>query len=208
MCGRLDAVSSFSMIRAVLRMFFRGVFALLFVGSALGIYHLYRTGRLPLVQRAIHDAAVLGSVRAAFAIHRDLAHRGLDVAVEDGAVVLEGRVASAEERASAEEIAASVEGVSTVDNQIEVDPGLPETSASSKSLGAKLDDVTLLAKIRAALHLDRETRKLDIQVTASSGKVALWGSVPTEELASRILTRVEQVEGVEEIEDGLEILPR
>ena len=49
-------------------------------------------------------------------------------------------------------------------------------------------------------------RKLDIQVTASSGKVALRGIVPTEELASKIRTRVEQIEGVEAIEDGLEIL--
>lgn len=195
------------MIRAVLRAFFRGVFALFVVGCAFGIYHLYRTGRMPFVQRAIHDAAVLGSVQAAFAIHKDLAHRALDVAVEDGTVVLRGRVASDEERASAEEIASSVEGVSTIDNRIEVDPELPERPVESKSLGAKLDDVTLLAKIRAALHLDRETRKLDIEVTASSGKVALRGSVPTQALAAKIRDRVEQVEGVEEVDDGLEILP-
>ena len=206
MCGRSDAVSSLFMIRAVLRTVFRGVFLLLFVGLAFGVYHLYRTGRLPLVQRAIHDATVLGSVQAAFAIHRDLTHRELAVAVEDGTVLLEGRVASSEERFSAEEIAASIEGVSTVDNQIKVDPELLETSTRSKSLGAQLDDVTLLAKIRATLHLDRELRKLDIKVTASSGKVALRGNVPTEELASKVRTRIEQIEGVNAIEDGLEIV--
>jgi hyperosmotically inducible protein len=191
----------------MLRAFLRGVFALFVVVCAFGIYHLYRSGRLPFVQRAIHDAAVIGSVEAAFAIHKDLGHRALDVSVEDGTVVLTGRVASDDERVSAEEIASSIEGVSDIDNRIEVDPDLPEPSVETRSLGTKLDDVTLLAKVRAALHLDRETRKLDIDVTASSGKVELRGSVPTRALAVRIRERVEQIEGVEEIDDGLEILP-
>ncbi len=195
------------MFQFLFRLVFRVVSLVLLLGIAFVVYHLYRSGQLPYIQRAIEDTAVTGSVKAAFAVHRDLANRPIDIATDGGVVTLSGEVASKEERESAEELAANVEGVESVENRLEVDADMGEVEAdpSPKSLGQRLDDVALLTKIRTALHLDREARKIDVDIQVSSGRVVLRGEVPSEELAERIRTRVASVGGVESLDDELEL---
>lgn len=191
------------MIRALFRMLFRGVLFVVLAGAALGVYHLYRTGRLPMIERAFEDTALKGSVKAAFAIHRDLSRRDITVSARRGTVELSGAVGSDEERAAAAELAGSVEGVTEVTNRLEVDEELSARSEEAPSLGDKLDDVALLAKVRTALHLDREARRLELDVAVSSGIVVLKGVVPSEALAERIRTRVQSVDGVSGLDDQL-----
>ena len=62
-----------------------------------------------------------------------------------------------------------------------------------------------MTKIRTALHLDREARKIDVDIQVSAGRVVLRGEVPSEELAERIRTRVASVGGVESLHDELEL---
>lgn len=187
------------MIGALFRLVFRGIVLVVLAACAFGVYHLYRSGQLPLVEKAISETALVGSVKAALAIHRDLSQRELAVSVEGSTVQLRGVVATDEEKLAAAEIAGAVEGVDEVVNDLDVDPeraaSRPET-AEAKTIGERLDDVALLAKIRAALHLDREVRKLDIDVSVSSGAVALSGTVPTEELHDHVIDRVSSVGGV------------
>jgi hyperosmotically inducible protein len=186
-------------------MFFRGVMMLLLLAVALGAYYLYRSGKLPYVQKALEEATVTGSVKAAFAIHKDLAYRTIHVEADGGRILLEGVVASASERSDAEALAAAVEGVETVENRLEVDPALLSEARDERSLGERIDDVALLAKVRAALRLDRETRGLDLDVTVTHGVVRLRGQVASKELKSRVCDRVRTVEGVVKLEDELEL---
>ena len=102
----------------------------------------------------------------------------------------------------------SVDGVEGVLSRLAVNPrlrDLDELPDPQKRLGQRLVDTALLAKIRAALHLDRETRAIDVSIDVSSGVVVLRGEVPTEELAERIRSRVAGVSGVESIEDELRL---
>lgn len=195
------------MIRALFRTLFRGVLLLALAAVTLGVYHLYRTGRLPRIERAVEDAALKGAVKAAFAIHRDLSRRAIAVSTERGGVVLTGTVASAEERAAATELAESIEGVASVDNQLAVDPGLEGAPEATQSLGDRLDDVALLAKVRTALHLDREARKLNLDVSVASGTVMVRGTVPTEAMGERIRIRIRGVDGVSRLDDQLVLAP-
>ena len=195
------------MIRALFRTLFRGVLLLALVAAGLGVYYLYRTGRLPKIEQAVEDAALKGSVKAAFAIHRVLSRRAIGVSAHGGEIVLTGGVASAEESTAATELAASVDGVASVTNQLEVRPELAGPAEETRSLGDKLDDVALLAKVRTALHLDREARKLDLDVSVASGTVVLRGTVPTEEMGDRIRARIRNVEGVAGLEDQLVLEP-
>jgi len=197
------------MFRFIFRLVFRLVSLVLVLGVAYVIYHLYTSGQLPMIQRAVEDTAVTGSVKAAFAVHRDLSHRPIVIETSDAVVTLSGEVASDKERAAAEELAENVEGVAGVDNRLEVEAGVAEVEAepSGKSLGQRLDDAALLTKIRTALHLDREARKIDVDIQVSHGRVVLRGEVPSEELAERIRTRVAGVGGVESLEDELELQP-
>lgn len=195
------------MFRFLFRLLFKGVAIVLLVLGAFVAYHLYQAGHLPFLKRAIEDTAVTGSVKAAFAVHRALSSRPIDVTTEAARVTLSGEVATEQERVEAEELASNIEGVDAVNNHIEVDPELAESAsvAERKSLGERVDDATLLAKIRTALHLDKETRKIDVEIDVSSGRVTVRGEVPSEELAERIRARVEGVGGVDLFEDELEV---
>ena len=191
----------------VFRMVFRAITLVILAGTALVLYHLYESGQFPVLQRVIEDTAVTASVRAGFAIHRDLADRPIHVSTADSVVTLSGRVASEEEKDEAEAIAATIEGVDEIANHLEIEPGLEDTDSETndKSFGERLDDAALLAKIRTALHLDREVRKLDVDIRVSSGQVILRGEIPSEALMDRIRTRVASVRGVERLEDELEL---
>ena len=195
------------MFRFLFRLAFRVVSLVLLLGIAFVAYHLYTSGQLPYIQRAVEDTAVTGSVKAAFAVHRDLSRRPIEIETDRRVVRLSGEVASEQERESAEELAANVEGVEGVENRLAVDAALGEIEADSspKSLGQRLDDAALLTKIRTALHLDREARKIDVDIQVSAGRVVLRGEVPTKELADRIRTRVASVGGVESLDDELEL---
>ena len=193
------------MIGFVFRLAFKLIFVIVVVAAVAFIYFLYSTGQLPYVQDAVENTKVAGSVKAAFAVHRDLSNRPIHVSADDGVVTLSGRVLSEEERGAAVDIAASVIGVEEVVDRFDIDPAIAEGGgeAGSKSLGERLDDAALLAKIRTALHLDREIRRLELDVQVSSGEVVLRGSVPNEALKERVRARVASVDGVESLLDEL-----
>jgi hyperosmotically inducible periplasmic protein len=190
---------------ALIRMFFRVVVTLVLVAGALLVYHLYRSGSLPYFQEALEEATVVGSVKAAFAIHKDLAHRTIRVEAEGGRILLQGGVGSAAERIEAEKLASTVEGVESVENRLEIDPELLAKKDDPRSLGQKIDDVALLAKVRTALRLDRETRRADVELSVESGVVRVSGRVSTEALKERVCERIRAIEGVEKLEDEIEI---
>lgn len=193
------------MIRALLRTFLKGVLVLFLVAGAASLYYLYRTGRLPYVQEAVEDAAVVASVKAACALNRDLAERTIRVEANSGNVVLRGTVGAESEKAAATSIAQNVEGVRSVENLLEIDKDLVRPSGTDRSLGEAIDDTALLAKVRTALRLDRETRPLSLQVSARAGTVTLEGRVPSEELRDRVLERVGSVSGVEKVDDHMRV---
>lgn len=193
------------MFRFLFKLAFRVVSLVLLLGIGFVGYRLYTSGQLPTIQRAVEDTAVTGSVKAAFAVHRDLSKRPIEIETDRRIVRLSGEVASTQERESAEELAANVEGVEGVENRLAVDAtlGKVEADSSPRSFGQRLDDAALLTKIRTALHLDREARKIDVDIHVSAGRVVLRGEVPTEELADRIRNRVASVAGVKSLDDEL-----
>jgi hyperosmotically inducible protein len=196
---------SFVVLRALLRTFFRGILVLFLVVAFGSVYYLYREGRLPYVQEAVEDAAVAASVKAAYALNRDLAYRAIRVEARSGNVILRGAVGTESEKSAAASIAESVEGVRTVENLLEIQPSLTSQSPSSRSLGETLDDAALAAKVRTALRLDKETRPLRLEVSARGGAVVVGGSVPSESLRTRVLERVASVSGVETVDDRMRL---
>jgi hyperosmotically inducible protein len=194
---------SFLVLRALFRTFFRGILVLLLLAIAGSLYYLYRSGRLPYVQEAVEDAGVVASVKAAYALNRDLAERAIRVEARSGNVVLRGTVGAESEKTAATSIAESVEGVRSVENHLDVVADLAPKTRSSRSLGEAIDDAALLAKVRTALRLDKETRALPLEVSARDGTVSVEGRISSEELRKRVLERVASVSGVERVDDQM-----
>jgi osmotically-inducible protein OsmY len=188
-------------LRALVRTFFKGILVLFLLATAAALVTLYRSGRLPYVQEAVEDAAVVASVKAAFALHRDLASRTIRVEARSGSVTLRGTVGAESEKSEAAEIAESVEGVRSIENLLEI--GAAPDIPASRSLGETIDDAALLAKVRASLRLDKETKTLEVEVRVRGGTVVLEGRVPEEGQRRRLVERVASVSGVEKVDDRL-----
>ncbi len=91
-------------------------------------------------------------------------------------------------------------------NLIAVTPELgSRQTRSGRSLGQKLDDTALAAKVKGAFALHRDLRHLDIRVEAREGKVVLEGRVETHAQADTARTRALTIEGVQDVENRLAV---
>ena len=192
---------------------FRGLFYLaVLLALVWGAYTYYENKELPFVGGSLDDAATLASVKTAFALHRVLAERPISVSTRQGVTTLTGEVASDAEMTEAEGIAANVPGVEQIENLLAVNPDLiadagrtsdEQEGAADRSLGEQLDDVSLAAKVKTALLLHKDLKRLDIAVGARDGVVTLDGAVETPAQVQAAQRRTEAVVGVERVENRL-----
>jgi hyperosmotically inducible periplasmic protein len=199
---------------ALLFRLFRGLFYLAaLLALVWGAYSYYENKELPLVGGTLDDAATLASVKTAFALHRVLADRPISVTTRQGVATLTGEVGSDAEAHEAEGLAAAVPGVEQIENLLAVNPELidadggttDEGDDTDRTLGQRLDDLSLAAKVKTALSLNKDLKSLDISVTAREGVVSLDGAVATPELAEKAESRAAEVVGVEVVENRLKI---
>ena len=184
---------------------FRALFFLVVLFAlAWGAFHVVETGEIPVLGQKLGDAKTLASVKAALALQASLSARPISVRVRDGEVTLTGEVASDQERARAEALVSSLEGVEHVENLIAVTPALvKEKSPAGVSIGQRLDDAALAAKVKAAFALHRDFSHLDVAVEAHQGAVVLEGRVETPEQEKMARRWAASVEGVQSVESRL-----
>jgi len=68
-------------------------------------------------------------------------------------------------------------------------------------------DTVITAKVKTALHDDREVRDVDIDVDTRAGVVTLAGKVPSQVTAERAQQIAMQTEGVRQVNNQLTIMP-
>jgi osmotically-inducible protein OsmY len=119
------------------------------------------------------------AVKAALKLDRDLDDYPIDVdsGDQEGVVILRGEVPSEDLRAAAERKAAEVPDVRQVVNELRVNPGMPLTGDSGRTLGENFDDRALEAKVKMAFSLNRELKGTNIGVEAYRRQVTLTGEV-------------------------------
>ena len=169
-------------------------------------WHFYQKGSLPIVGEALTDAKATAAITAAFSLHDRLSGRPIRVRARHGAVTLSGEVASESERSAAEEIAANVVGVISIENRLRVAPELEQSDRKTdRTLGQRLDDAALNAKVRAALALHRDLAGLELSVEAREGTVSLKGTVNRPEQIETCRRWVLGIEGVERVVTSLRV---
>jgi osmotically-inducible protein OsmY len=118
------------------------------------------------------------------------------VDVAQGVVTLGGQVHSKQERDKVDEAARSVSGVKRVDDRLAVNPKAPTANEIA-------DDVTLQAKVKAALAAQTGVNALKVTVSVHAGVVALEGTYATPALHEVILETTRGVAGVRRVDDHL-----
>ena len=152
-------------------------------------------------RQRLGDARVATSVEAALALNRRLAGQPVRVAARGGRVTLSGQVADPERRALALELAGAVPGVTEVRDALELAAPEPAAPGDDRTLGERLDDQALEAKVRLAFSLHRGLEGARFEVSVRRRVVRLSGSPARPEqrrLALRLAADVPDALRVEE----------
>jgi osmotically-inducible protein OsmY len=144
----------------------------------------------------LKDAEIATKVKTKLAADPDVNPFNVSVDVNEGVVRLSGKVEKAEARDEAVHHAKTTEGVVRVINDIEI---------GKASMGERLDDTTLVVKVKAKITANSELNPFNINVDAADGVITLMGRVESQEkkdLAGRI---ARDTEGVVRVQNRLEV---
>jgi len=95
-------------------------------------------------------------------------------------------------------VAKSVEGVTNVNNQLELKVG-------KQSVGNRIDDSVITARVTAAIFADPAMKSLDVSVTTRKGEVMLSGFVDNSVLLGQAIDLARDVDGVSSVVDHMSI---
>lgn len=141
------------------------------------------------VGTAIDDTVVTTAVKSALVADAEV--KGFDIKVETrkGEVQLSGFVDNQTQIDRALEITRAVAGVLGVQNKVALKDG-PTT------VGVKVDDSIMTARVKAALLADEMVKSFDIAVATRSGEVQLSGFVDSQNQVDRAVLIAKGVQGV------------
>jgi hyperosmotically inducible protein len=149
------------------------------------------------VGTAIDDSGITMRVKSAFVADPEI--KSLDITVETrkGEVQLSGFVDSQAQIDRAVDIVRRTPGVTTVQNKLDLKtPG---------TVGTKVDDAVITAKVKSAFIRDDSIKALDIAVNTNNGEVQLSGFVANETQVTRATEVARTIEGVKSVANKMSV---
>ena len=146
----------------------------------------------------IDDTVVTAKVKAALLADAEIKSFDLKVETRKGAVLLSGFVDNQAQVDRAIATTRTVEGVTDVENKIALKTG-------TATVGNKVDDGIITAKVKSTLLSDPNVKSLDINVTTRKGEVQLSGFVDSQTQIDQAVALVKDVEGVARVDNELSI---
>lgn len=161
----------------------------------------------PVTPQALTDAWLRGKIEMALLMSPYLDSIGISTKVTNHRVLLSGFVKSPMDRYLAQQIALAISGVHTVDNQLKVgsDTWIPDESQPISRI-ERLRDITLNARIKNRLILDRHVNAEHIYVDTRHQVVTLRGTVTSTQELKLALQVAKQTEDVKSVRDELSVL--
>jgi len=153
------------------------------------------------VSLMLNEARLTATTKTALSLNRHLKNTKIDVAVARGTVTLSGTVGSEIQKQLAGEVARSIKGARNIQNNLVVSKAFTlKPTARERTLGERLDDLTIEASVKAALMLNGNVNSRRIGVSSTSGRVTLTGKVGAAAEAELARKIAEDVEGVVSVE--------
>ena len=146
----------------------------------------------------IDDSVVTTAVKSAFLADAEVKSFDLKVETRKGEVQLSGFVASQSQIDRAILVARGVSGVTGIDNKLEV-------KSAPTTVGNKIDDSVVTAKVKSALLADTSVKSFDIAVLTRKGEVQLSGFVDNQGQIDRAIEVTRAVEGVSGVGNEMSI---
>ncbi|HEY8099437.1 MAG TPA: BON domain-containing protein [Burkholderiaceae bacterium] len=152
----------------------------------------------PTVGMQVDDTIVTSKVKSALLADPDIKSSDIKVETNKGEVMLSGFADSQDQINRSIEAARRVEGVKGVDNKLALKNG-PST------VGNKIDDGVITAKVKAALLGAEDLKSMDISVATNKGDVQLSGFVDNDNQIARAAEVAKNVEGVTSVTNQLSV---
>jgi hyperosmotically inducible protein len=147
----------------------------------------------------VDDNTINASVKMKLVEAKEVPSTQVNVETYKGVVLLSGFVETPAQKDAAGAAAKGVDGVKKVHNSVALHP--------KTSMGTKLDDTTITAKVKAALMDDADVKSGQINVETRGGIVQLAGFVKGEGMQKRALEIAKGVKGVTKVEDAMYVKP-
>jgi len=162
----------------------------------------------------VDDGRITTMIQAKYFVDPTVKGRQIDVDTRGGVVTLRGNVSSDSERMQALRLARETDGVQRVEDMLAVNASLeqPAPGASGaddrtfhESVGARIDDAAVVAKLKAKYLADSDVKASEISVSATNGVVTLEGHVPNAAARDRALDLARETDGVGQVVDRLSV---
>jgi len=148
------------------------------------------------------DTTIAGTVKTKLAADGQVKATEIDVDTANGVVTLTGNVDSQIAKDRALQIARDTKGVVQVKDMISVREGAASGDAPSPSrtVGERIDDAGITAKVKNRLLEDPAVKGLKIDVDTREGVVYLTGSIPGAGERDRAVQIARATEGVRDVQ--------
>lgn len=161
----------------------------------------------PVTSQAITDAWLRGKIDMALLLSPYLDSIGISASVTNHRVVLSGCVKSRLDRYLAQQIVLAIDGVHAVDNRLKINsvPRIQDESQPA-SLIQRLHDITMNARIKNKLILNRQVNAEHIDVDTKDQVVTLRGTVKSVDELKLAVQVAKQTEDVKTVRDELSVV--
>lgn len=167
-------------------------------------------------EKGAKDAWIDGKAEATLLFNGNLDSFDINTDVNNGSVVLTGKVDHSVDKKLAEELVANIDGVTSVDNQLTVveDEDMAAMSDDmSENVEQEYDEQTgtltdakIATVIKTRLLMDSDISGFDIDVDVESGNVTLTGHVDSDAERQLAIEIAKNASDVKDVEDNLQVV--
>ncbi|AIF99264.1 transporter [Alteromonas australica] len=168
-------------------------------------------------EKGAKDAWIDGKAEATLLFNGNLNSFDINTDVDNGDVILTGKVSNSVDKKLAEELVANIDGVMSVDNRLTVveEKDLSESSEdmqddlaeSKEESESALTDAKIATVIKTRLLMDTDISGFDIDVDVENGNVVLTGEVDSDAERQLAIEIAKNASDVKDVEDNLEVVP-
>lgn len=147
----------------------------------------------PSVGEKLDDAVITTQVKMALLLHRSTSTFRTEVSTTNGIVIINGSVENSAEKDLITKLVEDIQGVKSVENKMTI------VKQKTSTVGEKLDDSVITAKVKMALVIHRSTGALRTSISTNDAVVTVSGkalNIAEKELVSKV---IEDVDGVKSV---------
>ena len=166
-------------------------------------------------EKGAKDAWIDGKAEATLLFNGNLDSFDINTDVDNGNVILTGKVENSVDKKLAEELVANIDGVKSVDNKLTIVEKRTDMSEDSMSDDMKtaydkstseLTDAKIATVIKTRLLMDTDISGFDIDVDVEAGNVTLTGDVDSDAERDLVIAIAKGASDVKDVEDNLRVV--